>query len=116
MLSSRPVYGALLAVGMHVLILAANFANLHPAFDCGQWQASLIPFNGGLIMNLFALWLHPAARRQPRLLSTLLNRVAAREWVGMSVLVVPVLSPLLWHFMGVGHQKLMSGMYDMNHV
>ena len=114
MLSNWPQWGGLLAIGMHIAILVADVANLHPAFDCGGWNPKLLPFNVGLIVLSYVLFLHPRSQQEAPLLKTVAASLAARDrFVGV-VLVVFVLSPLGWHTFGMGPQKLMSGMYDQN--
>ena len=44
----------------------------------------------------------------------MLGRLASCDVATGSVVLMGVLAPLLWHFYGIGHQKFMSGMFDMN--
>ena len=66
------------------------------------------------------LWLHPDSRAEFGT-SLPLHRCLARRIQGGDCLLAALLllwcgSPVAYHWLGWGHQKLMGGMYDSNRV
>ena len=92
MLSPRAELGGGLAMLMHLGILATDLMQLVPGLGCHNWNLKLILFNAGLIMSVYVLYVHPAARREPPVVPTVIKRVRQGDLVLGCTAVVALLS------------------------